>query len=54
MRIPDARSRIARESGFLSPEIAEIKGKERESLIFPDIADLKGKERENSDFHEES
>jgi len=54
MRNLDARSRKSPESGFSSPEIAGIKGKERESLIFPDIAEIKGKERENSDFHEES
>ena len=37
-----------------SPEIAEIKGKERESLIFPEIAEIKGKERKKSDFDEKS
>jgi len=54
MRHPDARSRKSRESGFVSPEIAEIKGKEWNSLIFPDIAEIKGKGRENRDFHEKS
>ena len=38
----------------MSPEIAEIKGKEQKSLIFPEIAEIKGQERENSDFHEKS
>ena len=54
LRNPDARSRKSRESGFLSPEIAEIKGKERKSLIFQEIAEIKGKERKNSDFSEKS
>jgi len=54
MKNPDARSRNSRKSSFLSPEIADPRGKQRKFPIFHEIADPKVKERKNSDFDAKS
>ena len=52
MKNPDEWSRKTRKSSFLSPEIADPRGKERKSRIFKEIPDSRGKPRKIRDFDE--